>query len=79
MAKKNPNPTNTPAWKAAQQKQTVPKDNDQREAERQADASKVVVIMKTDYRDVAKKGDAWETDSEKAEELVRLGRAVYAK
>lgn len=69
-----------PAWKKAQQKETTSKNSDQREEEKKKEGSyQVKVKMKTDYRDVAKKGDSWVTDSEKADELVRLGRADYEK
>jgi hypothetical protein len=69
-----------PAWKQAQQKETTSKDNDQRDAEKKEGQYQTrTVKMKTDYRDVAKKGDKWTTDSQKAEELVSLGRAEYAE
>jgi hypothetical protein len=69
-----------PAWTQNQQKDTKPKDNDIRSAEASANGVQTVVIkLKTDYRDVAKAGDNWETDREKAEELVHLGRAEYVK
>lgn len=70
----------TPAWKNAQQKQTKSKDSDQRAAEATpTPEGRVKLKMHSDYRDVAKKGDEWETDEEKGAELVRLGRAEYVK
>jgi len=35
----------------------------------------VKIKMRTNYRDVAKSGEVYETDAEKAAELIRLGRA----
>ena len=46
---------------------------------RKKDSGLVKVKMLTDYRDVAKVGEVWETDKQKAEELVRLKRAEYVK
>lgn len=37
------------------------------------------IKMLTDYRDIAKKGEIYEVDHEKAEELVKLGRAEFIK
>lgn len=65
----------TPAWKQNQQKETKPKNREERKEEVQSELVKI--RMNTDYRDVAKRGDIYETDAEKAEELVRLGRAEY--
>lgn len=68
----------TPEWQKAQQKETASKDSEAHLAPKSAD-KKVKIKMKTDYRDVAKKGDTWTTDAAKAEELVRLDRAEYVK
>ena len=68
----------TPGWKENQQKETTAKDQDQRDAEQET-AGTVKIKMLTDYRDVAKKGDVAEFDAEKANELVRLGRAEFVK
>ena len=68
----------TPGWKENQQKQTSAKDQSDRDVE-QGTAKGVKVLMKTDYRDVAKAGQTVEFDAEKAAELVRLGRAEYVK
>lgn len=68
----------TPGWKANQQKQTTAKDQDQRDAEQET-AGTIKIKMLSDYRDVAKKGDVAEFDAEKANELVRLGRAEFIK
>lgn len=65
-----------PAWKKNQQKETKPKNREDRKNE-QVPTELVKIRMNTDYRDVAKRGDIYETDAEKAEELVRLGRAEY--
>jgi hypothetical protein len=79
LQNKTPAKKTEPAWKKAQQKQTTTKNNDQRDAEKTKPGQYVTVVMKSDYRDVAKVGDRWETDREKAEELVTLGRAEYVK
>lgn len=78
---KNEKPkANEPAWKKAQQKVTTSKNNEDRDIEAKDKSNDLVKIkMKSDYRDVAKKGDVWETDGEKAEELVALDRAEYLK
>lgn len=65
-----------PDWKNQQQKNTGTKNSDERAKE--AGKPKTATIkLKTNYRDVAKTGDTWTTDAEKADELVRLGRAEY--
>lgn len=68
-----------PAWKKAQQKQTEPKDSEDHLNEQAPATGLVQIKMKTDYRDVAKAGQVWETDAKKAAELVSLGRATYVK
>lgn len=65
----------TPGWKENQQKETNAVEQETRQ--NVSNAKTVKVKMKTDYRDVAKAGEVYETDSEKAAELVRLGRAEY--
>ncbi len=67
MAKK------TPAWKKAQQQETGAQ-NSERRASKPAEGT-VRIRMKSDYRDVAKAGDIYETDAAKADELIKLGRA----
>lgn len=39
----------------------------------------VSLLMKTDYRNFAKKGEIYKVDPSKAAELVKLGRATYAR
>lgn len=39
----------------------------------------VSLLMKTDYRTFAKKGQIYKVDPSKAAELVKLGRATYAR
>lgn len=76
----NKKTTNTPDWKKAQQKNTGATTQQSREAVKAAQAPKAVKVrMLTDYRDLVKKGEVWETDSEKAAELVKLHRAEYLK
>lgn len=70
---------NKPAWAANQQKSTDAKGSEERAAEAVVPGEMVKIKMKTDYRDVAKAGDVWETDGAKAKELVDLGRAEYVK
>lgn len=65
----------TPGWKDNQQKETNAVEQETRQNVQ--GVKTVKVKMKTGYRDVAKVGDIYETDAEKAEELVRLGRAEY--
>lgn len=77
--KKAPAPGETPAWKAAQQKETAAKDTTDHTAAAAPAEGKVRIKMKTDYRDVAKAGQVWETDAGKAKELVELGRAEYVR
>lgn len=67
----------TPAWKAAQQKETKSKDSEAHLDSQQPKEGMVKIKMKTDYRDVAKAGKVWETDAAKAAELVGLDRAEY--
>lgn len=68
----------TPEWQKAQQKETAAKDSEAHLTPKDG-AKPVKIKMKTDYMDVAKKGDTWTTDAEKAAELVRLDRAEYVK
>ena len=68
----------TPEWQKAQQKETAAKDSEAHLSPK-GGAKPVKIKMKTDYMDVAKKGDTWTTDAEKAAELVRLDRAEYVK
>lgn len=76
-ADKNPG---QPAWKDHQQKETQPKNNEDREKQNKTETGTVVKVrMLTDYRDVAKTGEVYATDAQKAEELVKLGRAEYLK
>lgn len=79
MALSNKNKVAEPAWKKNQQKNTGSKNNEQRAVEngQKIIKSLVKIKMKTDYRDVAKKGEIYETDQSKAEELVKLGRAEF--
>lgn len=81
MALSNKPKAAEPAWKKNQQKNTSSKNNEQRAVEngKKAKISLVKIKMKSDYRDVAKKGEIWETDQSKAEELVKLGRAEFLK
>lgn len=65
-----------PGWKANQQKQTKAETTQARTS--QPSHRMIKLNMLTDYRNFAKKGQTWETDEEKAAELVRLGRAKYA-
>lgn len=67
----------TPGWKENQQKETNAIENEDREPVK--NAKTVKVKMKSDYRDVAKNGQVYETDADKAAELVKLGRAEYLK
>jgi hypothetical protein len=62
-------------WQKNQQKTTGAKSP----APAKKNKEVVAIKMKTHYRDVAKVGDIYETDSAKADELVRLGRAEYVK
>lgn len=39
----------------------------------------VEVRMLSDYRDEVKRGEVYKTDKEKAEQLVKLGRAEFIK
>lgn len=64
-----------PNWKKNQQKQTKASDQESRGAAKPTGMVKLKMI--TGYREFAKAGDIWETDSEKAAELVKLGRAKY--
>lgn len=78
QTKKDKKAKKQPAWKESQQKNTEAKNNDDRAEEAQSsNTDRVSIKMRTDYRDVAKAGHVWETDREKAAELVRLGRADY--
>lgn len=68
-------PQGAPAWKQHQQKTTGANDNHTKVGVQSHRMMKI--RMNTDYRDIAKRGDVWETDEEKAAELVRLNRASY--
>lgn len=71
---------NKPAWTENQQKETGAKDNEQRAEEKEKNAEKPVKIkLRTAYRDQGNAGDVIETDSEKAEQLVKLKRAEYVE
>lgn len=67
-----------PGWKENQQKETKAIDGEDRENEKSTSGT-IKIKLLTDYRDVAKKGDVKEFDAEKANELVRLGRAEFVK
>lgn len=69
----------TPAWKNAQQKTTGAQNNDDRANKPKDPTELVKILMKTDYREVVKAGQVWETDAEKAAELVKLNRAEYVE
>lgn len=72
--------TDRPDWTKHQQSEVNAKDSDQREKEaRVNENTQVAIKMKTDYRDVAKAGDVWTTDAQKAQELVQLNRAEYVR
>lgn len=72
--------TDRPDWVRHQQSEVNAKDSDQREKEAKTEGNQSVAIkMKTDYCDVAKAGDVWTTDAEKAQELVTLNRAEYVR
>lgn len=62
------------AWKDNQQKETK---SGSAESNKPAEAKFIKIRMLSNYRDVAKRGDVWKTDTEKAEELVKMGRAEY--
>jgi hypothetical protein len=64
-----------PNWKKNQQKKTGASDQESRGAAQETGMVKIKMI--TGYREFAKAGDIWETDVEKAAELVKLGRAKY--
>lgn len=66
-----------PAWTEHQQKETKSKTREEAKGESKTKkaSTKVKLYMLSDYRDVAKKGKVWETDAEKAEELIKLKRA----
>lgn len=67
-----------PAWLKNQQKEINTVNSEQRlEQNNEKKVEQVTVRMLTDYRDVAKTGDLFTTDGEKANELVTLGRAEY--
>lgn len=76
MALSNKN-TKQAGWKQNQQKQTKA-ENAKERTNIQPTHRMVKLNMLTDYRNFAKKGQTWETDEEKAAELVKLGRAKYA-
>lgn len=78
MPKKN---SSVPAWKQAQQKRTKPETKEVRQENSQIEAKPVLVKLRmlTGYRDLVSAGEIWETDAEKAEELVKLRRAEYVK
>lgn len=69
--------TKKPAWTKHQGKETSSKTREQAKTESKSNkkANTVKLYMLSDYRDVAKKGDVWETDADKAEELIKLKRA----
>ena len=79
----------TKAGKEAKAKEAVKKSESEakREAVQNAAVSgpkvdkdgNVSLLMKTDYRNFAKKGQIYKVDPEKAAELVKLGRATYAR
>jgi len=77
MAKKKP-ASQKPDWTKHQQKQTGSQTREQKtqESKQSAKETTVKVFMKTDYRDVVKKGQVFETDADKAAELIKLNRAV---
>lgn len=62
------------AWKDNQQKETK---SGSAESNKPEKVKTIKIRMLSNYRDVAKRGDVWKTDSEKAAELVRMGRAEY--
>lgn len=67
-----------PAWKDHQQKQTQPKDSDDRDQEKQnAKQEGVKVKLLTNYSDIGKTGDTVVFDEAKAKQLVDLKRAEY--
>ena len=66
-------------WKNKQQKNTGSQEHSNKGGADAEVLDLVKVLMKSDYRDVAKKGEVYETDAEKAAELVKLGRATYVK
>lgn len=71
---------NKPDWQNHQQEETQPKNNEDREDQKEeAKGKNVTIHMLSDYRDVAKKGDDYVVDEDKAAELVKLGRAEYKK
>lgn len=74
MALSNKNAT--PGWKGNQQKQTKAETTQARSS--QPSHRMIKLNMLTDYRNFAKKGEVYEVDEEKANELVRLGRARFA-
>lgn len=75
-----PDNKKAPDWKQHQGKTIGKADNETRNKKKEAKKDeKVKILMLTDYRDEAKAGQEWETDAEKAEELVRLKRATYVK
>lgn len=63
-------------WTRNQQRQTG---SVVREPSERAKTNSVKILMKTAYRDEVKAGDVYVTDAEKAEQLVKLGRATYIK
>lgn len=71
------NDEDKPEWVKHQQEQTSSKSTEDHLQE--SETKTVKIKMLSNYRDVAKKDDIWETDNEKAEELVRLKRAEYVK
>lgn len=77
MAKKKP-ASQKPDWTKHQQKQTGSQTRKEQvdKSQETAKVSTVKVFMNTDYRDVVKKGQVFETDAQKADELIRLKRAV---
>lgn len=76
----NKDKKNTPAWKDHQGEETKPQNNEDRAKKADTTKSKLVSVkMKTDYRGEVKAGEVYKTDADKADELVRLGRAEYVK
>jgi len=70
--------SNKPSWTDHQQKKGVTKTREQKskESKTEAKTSLVKVFMTSNYRDIVKNGEVFETDGEKAAELIRLKRAV---
>lgn len=67
-----------PAWKGRQQEEINAKPQEARANATKEEAPRIVKIkMLSDYRDEVRRGDVYETDPQKAEELVKLKRAEY--